>query len=59
MWKEQYIPRNIDIIDNNSWPVIARHFGNNEYTFMDDDAPVHRANIVKTYKETNQINETE
>ena len=49
----------IDIIDNNLWPVIARHFGNNEYTFMDDNAPVHRANIVKTYKETNQINETE
>ena len=48
----------INIIDNNFWPIIAWHFRNNEYTFMDGNAPVHGANIVKTYKETNQINET-
>ena len=53
------MPRNIDIIDNNLWPVIARHFENDEYTFMDDNAPVHTANTVKAYKENNQINETE
>ena len=47
------------IIDKDLWPLIASHFGNNEYTFMDDNAPVHRANIVKTYKETIQINEIE
>ena len=49
----------INILDNNLWPVIARHFGNDDYTFMDDNAPVHRANTVKAYKENNQINETE
>ena len=26
----------INITDNNLWPVIAIHFGNNEYTFMDE-----------------------
>ena len=31
----------------------------NEYIFLGDNAPFHRPNIVKTYKETSQINETE
>ena len=35
----------INIICNNFWPAIAMHVGNNEYTFMDENAPVHRASI--------------
>lgn len=31
----------IDIIENNVWPIIARHFTNNEYIYQDDNAPVH------------------
>lgn len=49
----------IEILDNNLWPVIARHFTSNDYVFMDDNAPVHRAHIVNTYKETNNITSTE
>lgn len=28
----------IDIIENNVWPIIARHFTNNEYIYQDDNA---------------------
>lgn len=49
----------IDIIDNNLWPVIARHFPNDDYTFMDDNAPVHRAHQVRDYMEINNIHCTE
>ena len=45
----------IDILDNNLWPVIARQFGNNPYVFMDDNAPVHTAHIVKSFKQNNNI----
>lgn len=48
----------IDIIDNNLWPVIARHFPDDNYTFMDDNAPVHRAHIVCQYMENNNIHHT-
>ena len=42
----------ITILDSNIWPVIARHFGKKDYDyiFMDDNAPVHRANAVKLFK---------
>jgi transposase len=49
----------INIIDNNLWPVIARHFPENNYVFQDDNAPVHRARVVKAYMEENDINCTE
>lgn len=39
--------------------MIDRHFGNDEYSFMDDNATVHRAITVNTYKENKLINETE
>ena len=44
----------ITILDTNIWPVIARYFGNRDYSFMDDNAPVHRANAV--FKQNNKIN---
>jgi len=49
----------INIIEDNLWPVIARHFGHDEYTFMDNNALVHRARIVKTYMENNNVNTTD
>jgi hypothetical protein len=30
----------IDVLENNLWPVIARHFADNEYVFQDDNVPV-------------------
>ena len=44
-----------EILDNNLWPLLARHFGDNQYVFMDDNAPVHRANLVKEYIANNNI----
>lgn len=49
----------IDILDEHLWPVLARHFPNDDYIFMDDNAPVHRARNVKTFKENNNIHDTE
>lgn len=46
----------IDIIKNNVWRFIARHFPNNDYIYQDDNAPAHRARIVKEYIDQNQIN---
>lgn len=39
----------IEIIDSNLWPVVAMHFPNNQYIFQDDNAPVHRARVVKDF----------
>ena len=40
-----------NIIDNNIWPVIARHLGNAPYISLDD--------IANNYKEKNNIINTE
>lgn len=47
--------RYIQIVDTNLWPVVARHFPENNFIYQDDNAPVHRARIVKEYKRTNNI----
>ena len=49
----------ISILDEHLWPVIARHFPDYRYIFMDDNAPVHRARNVNIFKETNNIHGTE
>lgn len=49
----------LEIVDNNLWPVIARHFPNKDYVFQDDNAPVHRAHVVKNYMTENNINCTD
>ena len=41
----------IEILEDNLWPVIVSHFPE-----QDDNAPIHRANDVKNYKEENHIN---
>lgn len=30
------VPKYLDIIENNVWPIIARHFPNNDYIYQDD-----------------------
>jgi len=45
----------IDILENNLWPVITRHFPANNYVFQDDNAPVHRARTIVEYKLRNKI----
>lgn len=37
----------INIIDEQLWPVIARHFSRNNYIFQDDNAPINRARIAQ------------
>ena len=48
----------IDIVDNNLWAVIARHFGNNDYIFQQDNAPVHTARLAQNYFTENNIKTT-
>lgn len=36
----------IQILDDNLWSVIVRHFADGVYTFQDDNAPVHRSRVV-------------
>lgn len=40
----------IDILDRKLWPVVVWYVDGNNYFFMDDNAPVHRAHTVKKYK---------
>ncbi|VDI01470.1 Hypothetical predicted protein [Mytilus galloprovincialis] len=40
----------IEIIDNNLWPVVVRHFPDDNYVFQDDNAPVHRALSVQDFR---------
>jgi hypothetical protein len=53
-------PPNINPIivsnDHLTFVVIARHFPEQDCLFQDDNAPIHRANDVKTYNEENHIN---
>jgi len=44
----------IDILENNLWPVITRHFPAINYIFQDDNAPVHRARTIVEYKLRNK-----
>lgn len=48
----------IDILENNLWPVIVRHFPHGNYVFQDDNAPVHRSRLLSAYMEENNINTT-
>ena len=36
-------------------PVILKHFANEAFIFMDDNACIHRSHRVRNYKETNNI----
>ena len=45
----------INILDTHLWPVIARHFPNNNYLFQDDNAPVHSSLATRQWKTENNI----
>lgn len=45
----------LEIVDSNSWSVIARNFPNNN-AYQDENASVHRVHIVSDFMETNNIN---
>ena len=44
-----------DILEDNLWPVVARHFPQNNSIFLDDNAPIHRAQKVMAYRVKNKI----
>jgi hypothetical protein len=45
----------IKILEDNIWPVIVRHYPEENYIFQDDNAPVHGARSVQNYKTQNNI----
>ena len=44
-----------EILEENLWPVLARHFPRNGHFFQDDNAPVHRSRSTEEYM-VNHIN---
>ena len=53
------LPKCIDILDKNVWPVVVWYFDGKEYLFTDDNAPIHRAHTVENYKDQNEVTSTE
>lgn len=45
-----------EVLEENLWPVLARHFPTGGYFFQDDNAPVHRARSTQDYIAQNGIN---
>jgi hypothetical protein len=45
----------IEILEDNLWPVIVRHYREENNIFQDDNTPVHRARSVQDYKTQNNI----
>lgn len=43
------------VLNDNLWPVIVRHFPNEQYIFQDDNAPVHRARSTQDFIHRNGI----
>ena len=46
----------ISVLDDNLWPVIARHFSNQLWIFQEDNAPCHVSVRANQWKEENNIN---
>jgi hypothetical protein len=44
----------IEILEENLWPVIVRHYPEENYIFQDDNAPVHRARKCAKLQNTEQ-----
>ena len=44
-----------EILEENIWPVIVRHFQDDQYFFQDDNAPVHRSRVLQEYRATNNL----
>ena len=45
-----------EILEENIWPVIVRHFPDDQYFVQDDNAPVHRSRVLQEYRATNNLN---
>jgi hypothetical protein len=45
----------ISILDDNLWPVVARYFANNPWTFQEDNAPCHVSRRTTAWKTENGI----
>jgi hypothetical protein len=45
----------ISVLDDNLWPVIARHFSNQRWIFQEDNAPGHVSIRTNQWKEENDI----
>lgn len=45
-----------ETLDENLWPVIARHFPAGNFLFQQDNAPVHRARSTQQFLHRNNIN---
>ena len=43
------------ILEDNYWPVIARHFPEYQYLFHNDNTPVHRSRVLQEYKAINDL----
>ena len=41
----------LDILEENVWPVIAKHFPRGDYIFQDDGASIHTAHLIRNYKQ--------
>ena len=44
-----------DILDNNLWPVIAKHFGNKEFLFQEDGASIHTSHLMGEYRASTNL----
>ena len=45
----------IQILDDNLWPVAAKHFLHNPWIFQDDNATPHRSRITTQWKQDNNL----
>jgi hypothetical protein len=45
----------IEVLDDNLWVVVMKHFANKPYLFQDDNAPCHASHATKAWKDRNQI----
>jgi len=53
--RKRVIVKYKDILEDNIWPVIVRHFPDNNYLFQDGNAPVHRSRLLQQYKADNSL----
>lgn len=45
----------IQTLENDLWPVVAKHFPNSNYIFQDNNAPCHKSNRAMAWKRDNHI----
>ena len=48
--------KHISVLDDNLWPIIARHFSNLLWIFQEDNTPCHVSVRANQWKEENYIN---